>query len=341
MDSNPGVSRRHCSFCLQICSPVKLCSKCHKRAYCSPQCQVADWKPGGKGQGHKNWCQYECGQEDVDWCVVPIKDKGLGIVAKRTIPAVYRIIVEPVFNNPEGHPLIKDLMPENGTLMEKFKMNAFATEVPGVDVVSLRISRVNHSCNENAAVFYCRESRVNILYALREIPADQEICISYVDSACYKLTSLADAAVGRMYYKGLLAIKWNIICNADCLCKNSRVEKLKMKAIELFMEIKEMRKAWMVTTLQPAEDLLEVIDSIPLNQYDALRAQMYFFICMLTMIQDRNFKMSKAERSMKLNRAKKYISSCYDIYLAISPNSVETRETRVTMLTVRSMISGL
>ena len=55
-------------------------------------------------------------------------------------------------------------------------------------------------------------------------------------------------------------------------------------------------------------------------------AKDYFCICMLTMIQDRNLKMSKVERSMKLlNRANKYVSACYDILLTISPNSVKTR----------------
>ena len=98
MDLGPGKKERHCSFCLQICYPAKVCSKCHKRAYCSRECQVADWKPQDKGQGHKTWCQYECGEEDVNWEVVPVPGIGLGIVARRTIPAVYRIIDEPVFS---------------------------------------------------------------------------------------------------------------------------------------------------------------------------------------------------------------------------------------------------
>ena len=341
MSPNSKKNERHCAFCLQICSPAKVCSKCRKRAYCSRQCQAADWKPEGKGQGHKNWCQFECGEEDIDWHVVPVPGKGLGIVAKRMIPAGYRIIVEPEFNDPEGHPGIKDLMPENGTLMEKFEMNAFKAVVPGGEAVSLRISRVNHDCNPNATVCYCTNSRVHTLYAVRQIPSGQEICISYIENTWDKFTSMGDAVASRMNYKSLLAIKWNIICNADCLCKNSRVEKLKMKAIALIIEIEEMRRTWTVPTLQPAEDLLRVIDSIPVNQYDTLRAKAYSYICMLTMIQDRNLKMSKAERSMKCNRANKYISACYDIHLAFAPNSVETEELRVTMLTVRSMLSNL
>jgi hypothetical protein len=85
-------------------NPVKLCGKCKKRAYCSRDCQLVDWPLKGKGQGHKNWCHLECGEEDVDWEVTPIPGKGLGIVAKRLIPVLYRIIVEAVFTDPHQHP---------------------------------------------------------------------------------------------------------------------------------------------------------------------------------------------------------------------------------------------
>ena len=67
--------------------------------------QVADWKDTGTGQRHKNWCGvHDYGEEDVDWEVIPVPNKGLGIVAKKFLPAGYRIIVEPVFTDPSDHP---------------------------------------------------------------------------------------------------------------------------------------------------------------------------------------------------------------------------------------------
>ncbi len=85
--------------------PVKLCGRCKKRAYCSKKCQVLDWKISGTGQRHKNWCGvYEYGEEDVDWEVAPVINKGLGIVARKLLPAGYRIIVEPAFNDVNDHP---------------------------------------------------------------------------------------------------------------------------------------------------------------------------------------------------------------------------------------------
>lgn len=91
-----------------LCSLLEIVltseAMCLKRAYCSRECQLVDWTPKGKGQGHKNWCRLECGEEDVDWEVTSIPGKGLGIVAKRMIPALYRIIVEGVFTDPQQHP---------------------------------------------------------------------------------------------------------------------------------------------------------------------------------------------------------------------------------------------
>ena len=97
---------RHCAYCLNVCVlPTKLCGGCKKKAYCSKECQAKDWSSKGNGQCHKLWCgRYECGEEDVDWEVVPIPNKGLGIRAKQLIPAGLKIIVEPVCSSPNDHP---------------------------------------------------------------------------------------------------------------------------------------------------------------------------------------------------------------------------------------------
>ena len=104
----PSLESRRCAVCLTISAKPKLCGKCQRRAYCCRECQVVDWWPdssiSGKGQGHKNWCHLDCGEEDLDWKVVSVPGKGLGVVAKRPIPAKYRIIVETVFTDPQAHP---------------------------------------------------------------------------------------------------------------------------------------------------------------------------------------------------------------------------------------------
>ena len=94
-------SRRHCAFCLKRSAVVMVCEGCRKRAYCSDECRRTDWSISG--QRHRNWCG-KCGEEDVDWEVVPIPSKGLGVVALRRLPAKFRIMVEPVFTDPLAHP---------------------------------------------------------------------------------------------------------------------------------------------------------------------------------------------------------------------------------------------
>jgi hypothetical protein len=61
---NVSKKIRHCAFCLKICEIAKLCGKCHRRAYCSKDCQKKDWNVLC-GQGHKNWCDLQCAEEDL------------------------------------------------------------------------------------------------------------------------------------------------------------------------------------------------------------------------------------------------------------------------------------
>jgi len=168
LDSATAKMKRHCAFCLTEIAgeAIKKCGKCHKRTYCSKKCQTKDWTPNKKnGQGHKNWCGIECGEEDVDWAVTPIPGKGLGIVALRDIPAVYRIIVEGGVE--KTHPRVVELLPHNGSLDAKYDLNRVGCGIDDKDhnelsILCLRISRVNHSCAPNATHLY--DSSVNVRF---------------------------------------------------------------------------------------------------------------------------------------------------------------------------------
>jgi len=164
-DSARASLKRHCAFCLTGIrgEAIKKCGKCHKRAYCSKKCQAKDWSPNKKGQGHKNWCGIDCGEEDVDWTVIPISGKGLGLVALRDIPQAYRMIVEAGVD--KDHPRVVDLLPQNGSLDDKFKLNVLGCGLDDEEnqeqrILCLRISRVNHSCSPNATHFYDKSVQV-------------------------------------------------------------------------------------------------------------------------------------------------------------------------------------
>jgi len=111
---------RHCALCLKELIPsvnlIKQCDKCKKRVYCSHKCQSKDWSV--TGQCHKNWCgRYQYGEEDIDWEVLPVPNKGLGVLAKRFLPAGKRIIVEPVYTDPNDHP---------GLLLQSFSLSFYS-----------------------------------------------------------------------------------------------------------------------------------------------------------------------------------------------------------------------
>jgi hypothetical protein len=158
---------RHCAFCLIPVSgqKIQLCGKCKRRAYCSQACQKLDWSlKKGKGQGHKNWCGLGYGEEDIDFEVAPIPGKGLGLIAKRSIPIEFRILVEGSCS--EDHPALQDLMPLNGNLQEKILLNRLGCD-PGDSVNSvlcLRLARANHSCAPNACHTYDDSMKVRIVH---------------------------------------------------------------------------------------------------------------------------------------------------------------------------------
>lgn len=210
---------RHCAYCLEL-KPFKLCNGCHRRAYCSKECQRADWLPFGKGQGHKNYCKIEHGQEDVDWEVKPVPGKGLGIIAKRRIPARYRILIEGVLPSATSHPGIANLAPINAPLEKKFLLNSVAPPNSPL-VVGLRYSRVNHSCSPNAALCHCSSTNAFILYACRDIEAGQEICRNYrfADETQMLAGKSDTTSIGfdLLVAKQTLAIL-GVTCPSDCVC---------------------------------------------------------------------------------------------------------------------------
>ena len=212
-------------------SEIKKCGQCKRRVYCSRECQRLDWLPTGGGQGHKNWCTVEYGEEDLDWFVTDIPGKGLGIKAKRNIPALYRIIVD----GPRSvdFSAVQDLMPHGGSPEEKFHFNKIATD-EGESVLCLRISRVNHSCRENAFHYWDRTFKVKILFSEREIQEGEEICFSY------KNHTDISAGVSFEYGRSILNLKWGIRCPPTCLCYDHEAEKIKNKCFQLDKDIMDL-----------------------------------------------------------------------------------------------------
>ncbi|KAG4077672.1 hypothetical protein HA402_015715 [Bradysia odoriphaga] len=295
---------RHCAFCLKPIEnqAIKLCGKCRKRAYCSRECQKTDWST--EGQGHKNWCHLECGEEDIDWKVCTVPGKGLGIIAKRPLPVLYRIMVDGCCSN-ENHPGVKDLLPVNGSFGDKFFLNCIGLgENDGGSCLCLRISRANHDCKPNADHWYDETFKAVVLFAQRNIAEGEEITINY------QLFDDISGNVSAATSRSVLQNKWGIVCAKDCFCYNTQMQTLIARSRELDEKIFNLAsQAKSQQALELVKQLLvnhEILGSSYLNKkrtlYDGFQVAVM--------------------RKNTLGAAKKYIKEVYAILSAVlSPES--------------------
>jgi len=138
---------------------------------------------------------------------------------------------------------MRDLGPEGDTLQQKFTKNTFMganMESGGPKAVALRIARVNHSCQPNAATIYDKTAQVDILFALKDIQPGEEIFISYyshllaLGSACLS-NSNPKWNLGKEfnYLKNRILSGFGITCPASCSCNDPTIRALIHEARQL------------------------------------------------------------------------------------------------------------
>ena len=123
---------------------------------------------------------------------------------------------------------VRDLGPKGKNLEQKFKKNVFLGGNMEVSkkAVALRIARLNHSCQPNAATIYDETARVAILFALKDIQLGEEISISYY-SRLFALgsarlsSSNPELSLGEefIYLKNQILSGYRITCPDNCSCK--------------------------------------------------------------------------------------------------------------------------
>lgn len=255
--------------------------------------------------------------------------KGIGVVAKRLIPTMSRIIVEGIHFEPDSHPAIADLHPEGGSLGRKFQKNCLEgdEDTQGRNYIALRISRVNHSCAPNAAHNYCESSKVEILYACRDIQEGEEICFGYrlftnVISSLPFPGMTIDTEFGSI--GAVLQLKWGITCPSDCYCKDEKLKEDVVKLRSLFEKFDRLRlrcldptvnrsaKPYSSAALLIADDILALQEK--LNASWIAKANVH---SAASEIASLNPSLAKSA----FDHAKKL----YDIYSAVCPLSKATK----------------
>lgn len=91
----------------------------------------------------------------------------------------------------------------NGTIHDIYMTNSFAIAHDTESVLAVNIARVNHSCLPNAEHLYINRAGLLTLWAVKDIPAGEEITLSYMDD--FK---------GYEERKVFLERNWNFVC--DC-----------------------------------------------------------------------------------------------------------------------------
>lgn len=270
---------RFCAYCLSQVqlADVVMCEICKSRAYCSSACQARDWDPEADGQGHETWCSLQVCEEGLDWEVRPISGKGLGVVAKRYIPRLSRVMVE----SPRDltFPGVFDLEPLGAILIEKERLNSFC--IGESSLLCVRVARMNHSCRNNACQTY--QDGVMIICAVRDIHPGDEICINYTN-----LTGRS-GALSLESTRDLLKTKWDINCAGDCVCRESVFAQRLLEARELESQIAEMLSTNnTVNALEKVDRLLQALGAIagsPIWIYHTLWAGFTFSILQESTLQ--------------------------------------------------------
>jgi hypothetical protein len=208
--------QQSCCYCYKEINEPKKCSKCHKRIFCSQDCQKKDWKL------HKNFCG-KIGEKNFDWEIKMTKDRGYGVFALRDFKKYEIIMAERVlfkrqhlmnllspglkeedfpFDENERKAFFElvsddfDDSFDSKTMMQtlsifarnaigdgRFISSEFEDFETQNSVICVEICRINHNCNANV-FFWCHSSENSetiLVSSSREIKKGSEILTSYCD----------------------------------------------------------------------------------------------------------------------------------------------------------------
>lgn len=287
--STSSVVARTCAYCL---APAALrCGRCRNRAYCSAECQKADWGKG-RGQCHKSWCGIRCGEKEVDWEIKFVPSRGRkGIFAKRDFKPDERVFVERMYFQEEidetlealdktlTHTLtpmlvkqsFRDLDPAGMGPTEKFDRHACPiTEMNGALVLPLNLSLVNHACKPNSEwVFDPTDTSQPTLLLITGAPvaAGEEFTVTFT----WTIGISANSVPPEMAAAALFST-WGIVCPPDCACKDATIMGKVARVHALERRARELCAAGHVDEgLRAAEQFLDMANELGLSSIQRTR----------------------------------------------------------------------
>ena len=210
---------------------------------------------------------------------------------------------------------IKSLGSEEDSLEKTFSRNSFLGENNfGQNIVALRIARVNHHCQPNAAAIYDETARVAILFAQKDIHPGEEISICYYSHFYRPSTSepITDNYLEEEFYsaKNKMLSTHGIICPTDCPCYDPAICTLIHEGRQILhagvMDLAKENKT--EEALAAGEKLLDIYRR--LNVSWVYRSYTEFIL----------FQTAIADSAM-LPRANEYVRSAVELFRNICPYS--------------------
>ena len=217
---------------------------------------------------------------------------------------------------------IQNLEPEGGTFIMKQTQNVFLGEnmegLEGEKAIALRIARVNHSCQPNAASIYDETAHVAILFAQKDIQPGEEIEMCYYSpfNSTYEPKALSEVLPSRIFEEELAVNKnailslHGITCSTDCFCNDPVIRELVREGREIYYSTigYHYRKFNVEEALAAGDKLLDIHRRLNISW--AQRA----------LAENLLFKVAAA-KSMFLPRAMKHIRAATEILQKICPFS--------------------
>ena len=299
-----------CAYCLVAAPALSACGGCRRRAYCGAECARADWAAGG--QRHCAWCALRAGEEGLEWAVRDCgAARGLGVVALADLPAGARVLVDEAL--PQGHASLAApggarraaalaLTPADngGDLDAVFLRNEYG----GRDgpVIGLRLSRVNHDCDPNAMKVADDDRGVNVVVALRDIRAGEEVTIAYLPCDDPSTDREPDEA------RAILRQHWLIECPSACRCRDEALAARVARARALDARIFELGgRCDVAGAVAAAHELLALFDEAGLPRLHMARARTLFDAFQVAVMQ----RARAAEAAGFLRRALEIHARCF------------------------------
>jgi len=217
---------------------------------------------------------------------------------------------------------INDLGPDGQSLERKFFLNTFLGENAISETLAVRIARVNHSCQPNAAIIYDETAHVAILFAQKDILPNEEISICYyplffVRPLPEDISRGSGGSPGwnfeqvlRREKNGTLNIH-GIPCTSDCSCNDPAISNLVQEARQIFhskLFNLTISQNQIEETLAAGEKLLDIHGRLNISWVDRALAQYVLFQIAIT-------------KSEYLPRAMQYMRSSLELYRKMVPYS--------------------